>query len=64
MEQTKKLPIVGLDAAINASSYLSSFLHYSDFSAFPKEVHDGISQSLATLYEEITAYENWRNSAE
>lgn len=64
MEQEKKLPIVGLEAAMNASSYLSSFLHYSDFSTFPKEVHDALSRTLATLYEEITAYENWRNGAE
>lgn len=64
MEQEKKLPIVGLDAALNASSYLSSFLHHSDFSTFPKAVHDGLSQSLSDLYEEIAAYENWRNSAE
>lgn len=60
-KESQKLPVVGLDAALNASSYLASFLHYSQFCEFPKEVHDALLKSLALLYEEISKYESWYN---
>ena len=64
MDESKKISVVGLDAAFDASSYLTSFLHYSDFSAFPKEVHDLLLRSLADLHEEISIYESWHNEKE
>lgn len=64
MDDSKKIPVVGLEAALNAASYLTSFLHYSDFTSFPKEVHEALLKSLASLYEEISNYESFHNSKE
>lgn len=64
MNDSQKLPVVGLEAALNAASYLTSFLHYSDFTAFPKEAHEALQKSLASLFGEISQYESFHNSKE
>lgn len=50
MEQEKKLPVVGLDAAINAINYLTSFYYYVDL---PSEVVDELRPLIVSMKESI-----------